>query len=662
MPESRWARKCLPLLAVFAIFDATAQEDASSLLDLSIEELANLRVTSASRIEENLRNTAAAVFVITADDIHRSGVTSIPEALRLAPGVEVARLGTHSWSISIRGFNSNIANKLLVLIDGRSVYSPLYAGVFWDVQDTLLEDIDRIEVISGPGGALWGANAVNGVINIITRSARDTDGGFAEMLGGNQDRLIAGFRHGGTIGDDVAARFYLKYVDRDAGGSSLDRLKMARGGFRLDWGQEQPDRFTVQGDIYDGEEPGDFQGPFTLGTLPVGTFRDKIDLTGANLLARWNRRLSDDSDLSLQVYYDQTGRNIPGIVDESRKTFDVDFQHHRRFGDRNDFLWGVSFRDTRDEINNTLFASFVPDNRDDQTFSLFLQDKITLRPERLFLTLGSKFEENDYTGSEVQPNLRLAWLVNEQQTFWAAASRAVRIPSRLDADLTLTAPITVPGIPFPLYVNVNGNHDFDSEELLAYEAGYRIQSGENASFDITVFRNEYDELQTTEPQAPILVLVPPLPYIILPNALANGMDGHSTGGTFVANWQPLASWRLRFQYAYFDLELRNEPTSQDATSTNIAGNSPQHQAAIHSFVDLPRNLSFYTGLRYVDELPNQDTDSYTAVDVNLGWRPRNNLQASIAMQNLTDDSHVEFGVGSEIERTAYLRIVWTFGR
>ncbi len=649
------------MLVACAACEAAAQQDTSSLLDLSIEELSNLRVTSASRVEESLRDAAAAVFVITADDIRRSGVTSIPEALRLAPGVEVARQGTHSWSISIRGFNSDITNKLLVLIDGRSVYSPLFAGVFWDVQDTLLEDIDRIEVISGPGGALWGANAVNGVINIITRSARGTGGGFAEVLGGDQDQLIAGLRYGGTIGEDIAGRFYLKYADRDAGGSSLDALQLAQGGFRLDWGSEDADLFTVQGDLYDGREPGEFRGPFTLGTVPAGTFRDKVDLEGANLLTRWKRKFGEDSDLSLQVYYDHTGRNIPGTYDESRDTFDVDFQHHSRIGERNDFLWGAGFRNTSDSIGNTLFATFTPDHRVDQTFSLFVQDRITLQSDKLFLTVGSKFEDNDYTGSEVQPSLRFAWHVNEQQTFWAAASRAVRIPSRLDADLQLTAPITVPGIPFPLYINVNGNHDFKSEELLAYEAGYRIQSRENLSFDIAAFRNEYDRLQTTEPEPPIFVLVPPLPYIILPNALANGMEGHSTGGTFVANWQPAASWRLRFQYAYLDLELQNKPTSQDASSTRIAGNSPRHQVAIHSFLDLPHDLSLYAGLRYVDELPNQGTDSYTAVDANLGWRPRNNLRAFIAVQNLTDDGHVEFGAANEIERTAYLKIVWTFG-
>ncbi|MGB5132100.1 MAG: TonB-dependent receptor [Steroidobacteraceae bacterium] len=661
MPESRWTRKYLLLLAVFALFDATAEE-APSLLDLSIEELANLQVTSASRVEESLRDAAAAVFVITADDIRRSGVTSIPEALRLAPGVEVARLGTHSWSISIRGFNSNVANKLLVLIDGRSVYSPLYAGVFWDVQDTLLEDIDRIEVISGPGGALWGANAFNGVVNIITRSAGDTDGGFAEVLGGDEDRLIAGLRYGGKIGEDVAARLFVKYVDRDAGGGSLDEQQFAQGGFRLDWGSEQADRFTVQGDIYDGGEPGEFRGPFTLGTVPTSTFRDRISLAGGNLLGRWSRSLSEDANLALQFYYDHTHRDIPGTFAESRDTFDFDFQHHRRLGDRNDFLWGLGYRSTRDQIDNTLFVTFNPDHREDQTFSLFVQDKIALLPDKLFLTIGSKFEENDYTGTEVQPNLRLAWRFNERHTFWSSASRAVRIPSRLDADLTLTAPITVPGIPFPLYVNVNGNHDFRSEELLAYEAGYRIQSGENLSFDFSVFRNEYDELQTIEPQAPIFVLVPPLPYIILPNVLANGMDGHSTGGTFVASWEPRAGWRLRFQYAYFDLDLQQEPTSQDTSAVNITGNSPRHQAAIHSFMDLSHDLSFYAGLRYVDELPNQGIDSYTAVDVNLGWRLRNALQASIAVQNLADDGHLEFGGGNELERTVYLKIVWTFGK
>jgi iron complex outermembrane receptor protein len=380
------------------------------------------------------------------------------------------------------------------------------------------------------------------------------------------------------------------------------------------------------------------------------------------VLGRWDRQLENSADFSLQVYYDYTQRDIPHTYKETRDTLDVDFQHHFRLGERNDVLWGVGFRWTADELVNTLFSTFDPDQRDDQTLSAFFQDKIELRTDRLFLTVGSKFEDNDYSGFESQPNARLTWLVSERQTFWSAVSRAVRIPSRLDTDLRLTLPFPIPGIPFPVYVTANGSRDFDSEELSAYEVGYRIQTGDSLSFDLAAFDNNYDHLSTVEPQTPILVLVPPLPYILVPNMLDNNLEGESTGGTFAANWQPLSNWRLRFQYAYLDLELATKPGSLDTARLLLVGNDPKNQLSIHSFVDLPRNLSLYTGVRYVDDLPNQGVRDYTAVDATLVWQPRDQLRALLAVQNLNDDRHLEFGSGSpsQIERSAFIKVAWSF--
>jgi iron complex outermembrane receptor protein len=646
---------------------AAAEPSGDELLELSIEQLADLKITSASRIAESLRETPSSVFVITADEIRRSGVTSIPEALRLAPGVEVARRSAYEWSISIRGFNSDLANKLLVLVDGRSVYSPLFAGVFWDVQDTLLEDVERIEVISGPGGTLWGANAVNGVINIITRRAGDTQGGYGEVLGGDEERVIAGFRYGGTFGNGVAARAYLKHVDRDPsigvdGDDAVDGMEMSRAGFRLDWEHGEADSFAVLGEVFDGETDGIFREPFTIGTLPAGTFRDVVDLSGANLLARWQRRLADAGELQLQVVIDRTDRDIPNTYDERRDTIDLDFQHHFTSGSRQDLLWGLTFRDTRDRIRNTLFAAFVPPRRTLQRYGVFVQDRIALRPDELYLTVGTKVSRNDYSGTEHQPSVRLAWLADARQTVWAAVSRAVRTPSRLDEDLVLTVPVAAPGIPLPFYFIVTGNDDFESEELLAYEAGYRLQQGENLSFDLALYHHDYDELQTNEPDGLILVLDPPLPHVIVPSHLDNNMRGKSYGGTISANWQALPEWRLRAQYAYLDLDLETTAASFDVTTPTLAGNSPRHQAAVHSFLDLPRDVAFYAGVRYVDELPNQAVDAYFAVDVNLAWRFRPNAEVAIAVQNLTDDTHPEFegGTGSLIERSAYLKLDWSF--
>jgi iron complex outermembrane receptor protein len=644
------------------------QDDYSTdvLRDMTLEELTNVDISTASRKPEKLFGTAAAVYVITRDDILRSGATSIPEALRLAPGVEVARVGSHSWAVSVRGFNGDLSNKLLVLMDGRSVYSPLYAGVFWDVQDTLLEDVDRIEVVEGPGGTLWGANAVNGVINIFTRSAHETRGALLEAGAGNEEQGFGALRYGGQIGETGDGRAYIKAFQIDDSkrldaGDATDRWEMTRGGFRTDWGApDAADSLTIQGDIYDGKERGVFTDEFTLGTVPAGVFTDDTQVRGGNLLGRWNRQLAANSDITLQLYYDATTREIPSTFNERRHTIDLDFQHRLPLGTNNDILWGVGFRTTSDELHNTLFATFDPDDRTDNTYSAFVQDTIGLGSDRILLTLGSKFEHNDYTGYEVQPNVRLSWLVDSSQTLWAAVSRAVRIPSRLDADLHLTAPLSIPGIPFPLYIQVNGNDAFDSEKLLAYEAGYRIRFGDSVSFDLATFYNDYDKLQTTEPELPVLVLAPPLPYIALPNSLDNEMRGDTYGATLSANWNVLSNWRLHLQYSWFDMQLHITADSQNVTAENAAGNSPERQWAIRSFLDLPDNLSLYVDARYVDDLPNQDIPSYTAVDASIRWTTGNQLTVSLTGQNLFDDRHPEFGGGNEIERSVFGSATWNF--
>ncbi|MGA8262572.1 MAG: TonB-dependent receptor [Arenicellales bacterium] len=631
---------------------------------MSLEELENVTITSLSKQPEDLFDAPDSVFVITREDILRSGATSIPEALRLAPGVEVTRSGSHSWNISIRGFNNDLSNKLLVLIDGRSVYSPLYAGVFWDAQDTLLEDIDRIEVIEGPGGTIWGANAVNGVINIITRSAADTKGGFAE-IGGGSEQGFAGLRYGGTIGNGIAARGYVKYFDRGAydrsgDGSADDGWRMGQGGFRLDK-EAAADHYTLQGDVYSGEEDGIFRGQFTLGTLPGPSFADSTKVSGGNLLGRWRHRQSRDADLRLQVYYDHTRRDIPSTYSERRDTLDLDLQQHLRWGERHDIIAGAGFRLTQDHLDNTLFATFDPADRSDRTYSAFVQDKIDVWARKVFLTLGSKFEHNDYTGFETQPSVRLAWLVNHRQTAWAAVTRAVRVPSRLDSDLRLIAPTSIPNIPFPVYIQVKGNPSLDAEELTAYEAGYRVQALDTLSFDLALFHNHYDELETMEPEAPVQV-TSPMPYLVLPNTLNNGMDGESNGGTLAVKWRARRNWRLQLQYAYEDLKLHQKASSQDKSAKKIAGDSPENQFSIFSFLDLPRDISLYTGLRYVGRLTNLNVDSYVAVDASVSWKPGKDLTMSVTAANLNDSGHVEYNNGGMIDvpRSIYGKVTWRF--
>jgi iron complex outermembrane receptor protein len=642
---------------------AHAQTSAPSPFDLSIEELGDLRVTTVSRRAESQSEAAASVYVITAEDIRRSGVTSIPEALRLAPGVEVARNGSSEWTISIRGFSSDLSNKLLVLIDGRSVYSPLFAGVFWDVQDTLLNDIERIEVVSGPGGTVWGANAVNGVINIITQSAADTQGAFVELGAGNEE-ASTGFRYGWRIGDTLTARAYVKYFERDAaeltsGAGAGDEWRMGRTGFALQWSPNDRDRIDLRADAYTGEEDALIRGDFTVGTLPGPSMPGSIDLAGRNVTVSWRRTFADDAGFGIQAYYDYTDRQIPNSFNEARDTWNVAFQHDLADIGRHDLQWGGELRSTADDIGNTLFATFTPDSRSDTTISAFLQDRIRLHDEKLFLTVGTKLEHNDYTGSEHQPNVRLSWLPNERHMFWGAVSRAVRVPARLNTDLELFAPIgPIAGSPF--YVNVLGSDDFESEEVVAYEAGYRWRTSERLSFDFALFDNYYDHLQTQEGGAFTVVPGPPS-YFVLPATLANLAEGETYGGTAAVTWQPLTRWRLQLHYAHLQMDLTRKPGSNDAGATNVAGNSPQNQAAVRSYLELPGGFSLYTGVRYVAELPTQSVPSYTAVDASLEWRPAGRpLRTSLTIQNLNDDRHLEFGGGTYIERSALLRMSWVF--
>jgi iron complex outermembrane recepter protein len=633
---------------------------------LSVEDLLNLEVTTLSRKEERLSRAPAAVYVITGEEIRRSGATSIPEALRLAPGVEVARINAHTWAISIRGFNSNTANKLLVLIDGRSVYTPLYSGVFWDAQDVLLEDVDRIEVIAGPGGTLWGANAVNGVINIITKSAADTRGGVAEAGGGNRERAFGGFRYGGRVGGNGFARAYLKGFDRAAsrfpdGSAAYDDWHQQQGGFRFDWGAGT-DAVTLQGDLYDGREGSQFT-EFSLASPADSELRQADShQAGGNLLGRWTRALEGGSQLQLQAYYDRTERRIAGTLREDRDTVDLDFQQHLA-GHRQDLVWGLGYRGTRDALENSLFVAFLPAHRSDQLASAFLQDEVTLPDDRFHLTLGSKVEHNDYTGFEVQPSVRFAFLVDDRRTLWAAVSRAVRTPSRLESDLVLTSPIAIPGVPLPVVVEVRGDRDVVAEELIAWEAGARTEVGGHASLDLALFYNEYERLQSLEADTPVVVPDPASPYILLPNHLANGVEGETSGGTLTAAWQARPGWRLRFSYTRLDLHLRSEPTSLDtSTAASIEGSSPQNQAALHSSLDLPLHLQLFTGVRYVDRLPAQGVDRHVPVDLSIGWRPRVDVEVSIACRDLFGHRHSEFTAGSplEVDRSVWSSVSWRF--
>ncbi|MEW6304361.1 MAG: TonB-dependent receptor [Verrucomicrobiota bacterium] len=648
------------------------------LINMSIEELMNIPVTLPTGGPKKLAESAAAVTVITGEDIRRSGVTSIPEALRLAPGLNVARVDSHTWAISSRGFNDVFANKLLVLIDGRSVYTPLFSGVYWDVQDTLLEDVDRVEVIRGPGASLWGANAVNGVINIITKTARESQGLLVTGGGGTEERGFGAIRYGGKLGEDVFYRAYVKYFNRDdsalrGGGRASDAWDMVRGGFRTDWEASDENLLTLQGDIYYGRSDQVYTAavpPSPPATPPSTTTvpgRGKVD--GGNVLGRWTRTFSEDANLRLQLYYDHTSRDSLVAYDsmvfkEVRDTFDVDAQHRFAIGDWQNIAWGLGYRVSSDDIRTNFTAILNPDGRTTHLLTAFFQDEIKLVEDRLHLTVGSKFEHNDYTGFEVQPSTRIVWTPHERHTIWGAVSRAVRTPSRAEDDVQLNLFQPAGAFPFPAIAAISGSRKFGTERMMAYELGYRVQLHERVSLDAALFYNVYTHLRSAEFQG----FSSPPPLAVINSTLANNLFGESYGGELAATWKPLDKWRLRASYSYLDLQLHRRSGSTDTGSENAEGSSPHHQFTLQSSVDLPGRTEFDCAVRYVDNLPNPSLaiPAYLTLDVRFGWKPRENLEFSIVGQNLLDNRHPEFRPtiittqSTEVERSVYAKVTWRF--
>ncbi len=668
--------------------DASAEPaKRADVMDMDLEALMKMQVTSVSRKSERLSDAAAAIYVITQEDIRRSGATSIPEALRLSPGLEVARQDAHTWAISSRGFNDEFASKLLVLVDGRTVYTPLVASVNWDVQDYPLEDIDRIEVIRGPGATVWGANAVNGVINIRTKSAKETQGLLVTGGGGTEDRGFGTLRYGGKIGENAYYRVYGKFLDRDSselrgGGDANDGWWMTRGGFRLDWYPSEQNLLTLQGDIYGGDLGQTIIVP-TVTPPYAAALTDDVETTGGNVLTRWTHEFSPESELALKLYYDNQDRDRV-VYAEKRDTFDADLQHHFQIGERNDIVWGFGYNVTSDSLNNTPYVSFNPADRTTVVYSAFLQDEITVIEDRLRLTLGSKIEHHDYTGWEVQPSGRLSLNITDKQTSWFAASRAVSTPARAEDDIRInryvfppgTTPPGAPGpVPVPALLSLLGSREMDSKELLAFEWGYRIQPHHRVSFDLATFYNIYDKERSLEAQAPDFSNVPA--YLEQPFVINNMLEGETYGFELASTWQPTDWWRIRANYTFLKMNLHKEAGSTDPLNEQAEGDSPEHQVGIRSLMDLPHNIELDTGLRYVDSLdlrrrfvalPGEDLriPGYVVGDVRIGWRPNYNWEISIACQNLFNKEHQEFApsfLGTQetlVETSVYAKVTFRY--
>lgn len=616
---------------------------AKDLTDMSLEDLMEIKVTSVSKRDQSAGEVAAALFVLNSEDIRRSGARTIPELLRQVPGLNVAQIDTNRWAITARGSNSLFATKLLVLIDGRSVYTPTFSGVYWDAQDTRIEDIERIEVIRGPGASVWGANAVNGVINIITKSAKETVGGAAAVGGGSEEQGFANVRYGEKISDTSAARIYGKYFNRDRSANNVssqvdayDQWEAGQGGARFDY-KEGRDTLTLQGDVYGGNDGLQAQIPSL--TSPVSSLQRKSTrYNGQNVLAHWQREFQSAQKLDLQVYYDRTERHDL-IHGEQYDTFDIDTQYFIPATQTNELMFGGGYRNIGDSFNDTDTVSFGRRERDTELFSGFIQDEQRFFNNELRFTLGSKFEHNDYTGFEYQPTARLAWIPSATQTVWAAYSRAARSPSRVqDSGRVLVGSVPLgQGAP-PLPVYILGTKDSVSEILNAFEIGYRTTPVSNFSVDVSTYYNRYDNLSNFSQGAP---QIGPSGRLELPEFLNNQSTSTSYGVEAVTSWNPVSNWKLQTWYSWSTRNFEQPSTTVDSSGlTNRV--DPHNQAFLRSLVTLPRNIDLDAYLRYIDNIPAYRVDGYIDLTLRVAWRYSDSVEFAVVGSNLLHDKHREY--------------------
>ncbi len=634
----------------------------AALKKLTLEELSQIEVTTVTKESTPVLRTPAAVYVLTQQDIRRSGATNIPDLLRLVPGVEVAQIDSDKWAIGIRGFEGRLAKAVLVLIDGRSVYTPLFAGVYWEVQNLLLEDVERIEVVRGPGGTIWGSNAVNGVINIITKNAKDTRGMLVSAASGNVEQGQLSWRYGAG-NERLSWRIYGTGFTRGPqfhqDSRNFDDWRMGQAGFRLDWTANDRDTLTFQGDAY---------GTVAGQRLVVSTFSPPLApaveangyFSGQNLRGAWRRKFASGSDIQLNAYFDRTDRQDLNYR-EIRKTVDVDFIHHLPLG-RHDVIWGAGARISPSRFFQTAqTVDFLPHEQTYNLFSGFLQDEIAIVPDRLALTIGSKAEHNSFSGIEYQPNMRLAWTPNKHHTVWGAVTRAVRTPSRLEEGFRFSA-LIAPAL--PLYVRLIGDGQFSSEQLIGYEFGYRNYLSKSGFLSVATFHNRYDDLLSVENRPAAPEEDPPPTHLVLPLYLRNGVRATTSGVEISGLWDLRKWWRLRGSYSFLGLDARNKATSNDASTVRqLEGDSPAHKAVMQSSFNLPRAFELDLTWRYVSDLPDQRVPAYSTGDVRIGRRLGGNLDVSLVGRNLFQPYHVEYGgdpgllVG--IRRSAYVRVTWT---
>jgi len=663
------------LLTLFATPAVMRAGDSSSLSQasdastpkqlkrLSLEQLGNVEVVTGTKEPTEVWNTPAAIYVLTGDDIRRSGVTNLPDALRLVPGVNVARVsGDRNWVVAIRGLGDQYSKYVLVLIDGRSVYTPLFGGVFWTIDNVMLEDIDRIEVIRGPGGTIWGTDAVNGIINIITKSAKDSQGVLASAGGGSVDEDTEDLRYGGTShGFDfrVDAFGFVRGAEHHQDGQpNYDWSRVGQVGFRSDRVSGR-DSVTLQGDAYIGHL-GDAQ---TLSTFtPPATFNSykSTNVVGGNLLGQWRRDLPNEADLYLQAFWAHDDRMGPNFG-ETRDTFDVDFLHRTPPTRWQQFTYGVGARWSPSSTQQTIPTdNFIPASETESIYSGFLQEDVKFVPDRLALTLGSKLEHNSYTGFEYEPSGRLLFTPRDDQSLWASISRAVRIPDRVDENIDVDVYLA------PVWGEIVGNRNLRAERLVAYEGGYRGLWGKRIYFTAAGFHNVYDDLIAQG--APFLgtATTPPFPpgSLLIGFQYRNGIRGTTDGFEVAPEWQPLSWWRFKAAWSYLHVNLDDVPGfDYPLTLTTLHGSSPNSQVVARSLIDLPGHFEFDQIFRYIGALPAQGVEAYETGDVRFGRHLSPGLDVSVVGQNLLQPHHEEFGISPGpnvgIKRGIYAKLVWT---
>jgi len=635
--------------------------DSDALKQLSLEQLSAIQITSVNKEPVTAFRTPAAITVMTSADIRRSGARNLPDLLRLAPGVNVAQSNSSEWAIGIRGFQNELSKSVLVLIDGRSVYTPLFAGVYWDMQDVLIEDIDRIEVIRGPGGTIWGSNAVNGVINIITKSARDTHGSMISAGGGNVEQGFLNWRYGGGKGE-LNYRIYGKGFTRapqlHADARNWDDWRRTQAGFRIDWRTSERDELTIQGDAYGGEAGQKLQlSTFSPPTITVAE-ADK-NFNGQNLMLAWRHLFASGSDLQIRTFFDRTGRQELNYR-ENRNTFDFDLIHHISWK-RHNVSWGLGARVSPSHFFQTLpTVDFVPHTQTYNIFSAFVQDDFALVRDRLSLTIGSKFEHTTFSGFNAQPSVRLNWTPTRRHTVWAAVTRAVRTASRIEDRFNFSF-LAQPTL--PLYLRLIGDGKFTPEQMMGYEFGHRNYIGSHGILSVSVFHNRYDDLLSVESGPPTVETEPAPTRLVLPLFLRNGVLANGTGGEVAMLWD-LTKWlRVRPSYSLIFLDAKRAAFSNDASTVGqLEGDTAQHKAVVQASFTLPRRFDLDMFYRYVSSVPNQRVPSYSTADVRLSRRLGEHLEIEVVGRNLLQPSHVEYG-GSPgplvgIRRSGYLSLTW----